>query len=91
MKAIWTLVLRVVMVFGTYSLTAGLFGLFQCGFPKPALIGTLMLGFIGFKALEALTPDKDKTPFPMPGEVERTLLVVSVVVGVIAGLNIKFC
>ena len=89
MKSIWTLVLRVVMVLGTYSLTGTLFAIFQCGLPKPALIGTLGLGFIGFKVLEALTPDKDKNPFP--GEVERTLLVVSVVVGVIAGLNIKFC
>jgi hypothetical protein len=74
-----------------YMTTAGVIGLVQCGFPKPALIGVFGIGFIGFRVLEALNVDKSKNSFPPAGDVERSLLATSVVLGIIASTVMKFC
>ena len=91
MKKLWNLALRVLLVISGYITTSGIFGLVKCGFPKPALIGVFGFGFIGFKVLEALNTDKSQLPFPPKGDIEKTLLATSVVLGVIAGFAAKFC
>ncbi len=91
MQSFWNLTLRVVLVFSGYMSTVGAIGLVKCGFPRPAVIAVLLIGYIGFQALRALNKDKSSDAFPPKGEIEQALLVCSVVIGSIAGLTMKFC
>ena len=91
MQAVWKLALRCLLVFCAYVTTAGGVMSIRTGFPAPGLIGTFMFWFIGTKVVQALNKDKDDSwAWLIPqGEIERTLLIVGSVVGVIGGFAMK--
>ena len=91
MRSIWKFLLRSVVVFATYGFVGGIIGLFRCGFPQAGLIGTGLIGLIGWGALIALNPDKSRRSFPPRKGVEQILVLGGAIFGIVVGITGKWC